>query len=236
MIIDPNWRLSDADYAAEYMPMFTAFKVTATTAQGHLPTLDAMIDAITGSREGHWQDALESALKERNAYARFAGVAERSVDPSWLPPTARSGPFSLIRQAVELVPLMTVPSRPLKIAVADDQKIVLIMMGKLLDIWPSTTIQWIHQQAGSAVMLDVDVDIALLDEHMDGRSGSAVYAFYQSQGHQAVFASISTTGNKPKWAVRQYDQKTTISGNRTSAEDFVRFMNALIAEALAKKP
>ncbi|MBP9751144.1 MAG: hypothetical protein KBC95_04855 [Candidatus Peribacteraceae bacterium] len=232
MITDPNWSLSSTDYA-DYQAMFTAFRIDPATALLALPNLDAVIDAITNGREGHWQDALEASMKERNAYARHAGAAERTVDPSWLPPPA-SAPFSLIRQAAELVPLMVVPPKPLKVAIADDQNIVLIMFGFLMKIWPGLTVQMIHQQAGSMVIIDPDTDIILLDEHMEGRSGTAVYGFYHSQKHPGVFASISTTGNQPKWAKRQYADKTTISGNRGSAEGFIRFMNDLIADALAR--
>lgn len=235
MITDLNWSLDDALYQTNYMPMFVAFQITPTAAAAELPRLDQMVDAVTNSREGHWQDALQAALEERNAYARYAGQPERPVEPNWLPP-APSGPFSIIRQAVELVPLMTVPSRTLKVAVADDQNIALIMFGFILNQWPNLSVQMIHQQAGSMVIIDDDTDIVLLDEHMDGRSGTAVFNFYHNQGHRAVFASISTTGNQPRWAQRQFADKPTLSGNRGSAEGFVRFMNALIADAEARTP
>lgn len=234
MITDLNWRLCDALYATNYIPMFTAFRIDPAAAVAALPNLDAVIDAITNGREGHWQEALQSAMEERNAYARHAGAPERAVDPSWLPPAHNDQPFSIIRQSMELVPLMTTPPRLMKIAVADDQKIVLIMMGFLLDKWSGLQVEYIHQQAGSMVVVSPDTDIILLDEHMEGRSGTAVYNYYHGQGHTGVFASISTTGNKPKWAGRQYDQKTTLSGNRGSAEALVRFINDLIADALAR--
>ncbi len=234
MITDPNWRLEDALYQTNYMPMFTAFQITPRAAAVELPRLDAIVDAITNAREGHWQDALQRALEERNAYARFSRQPERCVEPSWLPPAPETQLFSIVRCSGELVPMMVTPSRPLKVAVADDQNIVLIMFGFILNKWPGLTVQMIHQQAGAMVLLDPDVDIVLLDEHMEGRSGTAVYNYYHDQSHPGVFASISTTGNKPRWAARQYADKTTISGNRGSAEGFVRFMNDLIADALAR--
>lgn len=228
MITDPFWRLSDADYQ-QYLAMFGGQPLDPVATRLIIAGMDEMIDALTEAREGFWEEALEQFLKERNAYARAIGDPERAVDSSWLAPAEEATPFSLTIQAKTLVPLMMKPIRPMTILVVDDQLIATLMMRKIFDLWPDLFAHYVVQKAGVEVMIPQGTDIILLDEHLDGTTGTEIFQSNRSCWQSAVFASISTTGNCPGYTRKQFALKPILATNRAAAVEFIRFVNELIS-------
>ncbi len=136
--------------------------------------------------------------------------------------------FSITQQAHELVPLMIRPKRPLKVVVVDDLPIALMIMQKILALWPDLSVEYIAQVGGVPVVIASDTDIVLLDEQLIGTTGTKIHAEQMRLGSRAVFGSTSTN-HCPSFTKVQFVDKTAFMSNRQAAERFVAFVNDLIA-------
>ncbi len=228
MITNSNWILSDADFAA-YAAAFKFDTCETSELYDMLIGDDETIDSVVRNREGFWEEALEGLIKKRNACARFLKVPERRMDPSWIAPLAK--PFSIALQGKELIPLMRKPTRPMTAVVVDDLQIVAIMFNMVTKHWPDLAVTYITQQGGVPVVIPLETDLIILDEHLIGTTGTKIFQEQRTFGSPAIFGSISNSGNCPAFTIHHYNLKVMISSSREAAEALVKFINDMIAAA-----
>lgn len=140
---------------------------------------------------------------------------------------SEAGAFDLATALPSLGVHMLVPEKHRSIIIVDDEPNMAAGMKRILEVWPTISVQYIQQTKGIPD-IPLDADIILLDEMMaNGLKGKEVVEWLRSKKFAGKVVS-TTGGPKPDHVKHHFQQKGVIETSRQAAEAFVTFMNGLL--------
>jgi len=143
----------------------------------------------------------------------------------------KSEEFNLGMELSSLIGKMQIPCSETTIAIVDDRREEIEGMVKILQSWPRVNCIPVIQETSD--LPNISPDIWLLDEDMPepAKRGSEYARELRIARSQALIAS-TTGGQKPKTIDLHFSGKTSVTKSRSSAEDFIRFINKLLSTIL----
>ncbi|MCX6782017.1 MAG: hypothetical protein NTW66_02795 [Candidatus Magasanikbacteria bacterium] len=128
---------------------------------------------------------------------------------------------------------MRIPAkRPVRVLIIDDSEVAVAGMRTLLGHWNNLGLLTVIQSDGQMPPLDLESDIVLLDEQLDGLTGAQVTEQLRSSSYCGMIASIGQGDESPNDFKTHFGHKACVGSDIKETERFIKFMNGLIETVL----
>ncbi len=127
------------------------------------------------------------------------------------------------------------PKRHVRVLLIDDCEIAIAGVRTLLGHWNNLGLLTVIQTAGKMPYYDLDSDIALVDEDLDGTTGTVVAEDLRNKMLYGPIASIGQSEEKPQGFKYHFNRKIRVGLFLPDTKEFIEFMNLLIEEVLRNR-
>jgi hypothetical protein len=126
-----------------------------------------------------------------------------------------------------LISKMHIPARKTLVVLIDNLQEDIEGISSILSVWPNIDMIVLIQSEGSNLNIPPDADIILLDENLDGTTGTEIAKNLIESGYGGTIVSI-TSGSRPSYTKWHFGGKLSVLNNYETAKSFVSFMNQFL--------